>query len=251
MLHAWAEFNGKEIPSELELSVEESHHLVGVRRVREGDRVEVLAGHGVVLQCKVGSVRKKRVHLQVLEHRDHPPRQPQITLGQAVLKGKAMDWLVQKATELGVARIQPLWTDHSEVRLDPDRAKERVRRWRQIALESCKQCGNPWLPEIRDPLPVEQWWEESASSPTPQPRLIAALAADARPLHAVVRDWAQPPGRLCYSIGPEGDFSQREYQVAKQTGWQSIHLGPLVLRAETAAIAVLAYSLLSTENHPA
>jgi 16S rRNA (uracil1498-N3)-methyltransferase len=144
-----------------------------------------------------------------------------------------MDLIVQKATELGVATIVPLVSDRTLVKLDEDSKK--VERWREIALESCKQCGNNWLPEIQSPQKAHDFL---ATLPQYDLKLIASLQPGAKPLKKILGDSAKPSSILIL-IGPEGDFTPAEISLAKSAGCLPLSLGPLVLRAETAAIYTL------------
>ncbi len=160
-----------------------------------------------------------------------------ITLGQAIPK-KSMDLIVQKATELGVASIVPLASERTLVKLDDDSKK--MDRWREIALESCKQCGNNWLPEIQPPQKARAFLE---ALPKFDLKLIASLQPDAKPLKSILSSTSPLQSSnsptLLILIGPEGDFTPAELNLAKSAGCLPLSLGPLVLRAETAAIYTL------------
>src|ERR1043166_8109493 len=142
----------------LVLSGREAHHAVGVLRLRRGERVTVLNGVGGELICNVEQVDRRQVTLGVLERRTVPPLPFQVTLLQALPKGKAFESIIQKATELGVFRLVPLRSER--VVAAPAGAKEtaeKIEKWRLIAVEAIKQCGSAWLPRIEPPLTPEQF----------------------------------------------------------------------------------------------
>ena len=217
------------------LDRDESHHLVSVRRARVGDAVQVLDGRGRKGRGVVVAADPRRTLLRVSNvevlARDTAP----LWLAQAIPLGKTMDVIVQKCAELGVARIIPLLTRFSEVRLDGERAEKKAERWRMAAIEAVKQCGNPFIPDIDPPMPLDAM----LAAGLPPLRLVCSLEAGALPLsHALRRGDAA--GGVLLAIGPEGDFSGEEYARMRQADFIPVTLGPLVLRADTAAIAALA-----------
>jgi 16S rRNA (uracil1498-N3)-methyltransferase len=227
------------------LSAAEAHHALHVLRLKVGDTLNVFDGRGHEAQARIAETAEDTVRLKVLTHSSTPALPVRITLAQAIPK-KSMDLIVQKATELGVAVIVPLASERTLVKLDDDSKK--MDRWREIALESCKQCGNNWLPEIQPPQKAHGFL---GSLPKYDLKLIASLQPDAQPLKAILSGTPTPghtgnPSVLIL-IGPEGDFTPAELNLAKSAGCLPLSLGPLVLRAETAAIYAL--SILHHELH--
>jgi 16S rRNA (uracil1498-N3)-methyltransferase len=216
--------------SRIELDEDESRHAAQVLRARVGEGFEVLDGAGHIFKCEVESIQKKSVALSVLERTTTAYKPTDITLFQAVPKGKVMDWIVQKATELGVARIVPVITERTIVEIDADSAK--VEKWRAIAIESIKQCGAPFLPKVDAPLPFAAAMKQLGGL-----ALVAALHTSAGEMHEFFGKDARP---VQLWIGPEGDFTPTELQQLVAAGAQPITLGPLVLRCDTAAISALA-----------
>ncbi|MCL4179136.1 MAG: RNA methyltransferase, partial [Verrucomicrobia bacterium] len=166
---------------------------------------------------------------------------------QAVLKGRAMEWLVQKATELGVARIVPITAERTVSQLDSGGAVGRREKWRAIAVEGIKQCGSVWLPEIALPMTVSEHLERRERSDLV---LVASLQPDARHPRRCLESFVSARGRFPESvsvwIGPEGDFTRVELGRIVETGAWPVTLGRSVLRSETAAlylISVLQYEL--------
>jgi len=209
------------------LSAEEAHHAMHVLRTKVGDTVNVFDGRGHEAQCRFGDAGK----LTVLQQSSTPALPCRITLAQAIPK-KNMDLIVQKATELGVASIVPLISERTIVQLDEDSKK--VERWRELALEACKQSGNNWLPEIQAPQKARAFLDAPGEFDL---KLIGSLQPGAKLLKNILRN--NRPASVLILIGPEGDFTPAELAAAKSAGCLPLSLGPLVLRADTAALYAL------------
>jgi 16S rRNA (uracil1498-N3)-methyltransferase len=214
------------------LTGDEARHLSQVLRIKPGETVTVFDGLGRRAEAEVLTVSRDRVLLKIRDFQTPPAPLPAITLAQAIPKGKNMDLIVQKAVELGIARIQPLVTKNTIVH--PGEGKSD--KWRRTALEACKQCGQDTLPQIADPLPFGRW----IASPDELPglRLIASLAPGAKPLRETLR---AHPGTTAATllVGPEGDFTAEETQQALDAGFLPVSLGDIVLRVETATFYCL------------
>jgi 16S rRNA (uracil1498-N3)-methyltransferase len=234
MLRAWLETPLRAGQSTVTLSPAESAHLVRSLRGRRGDSVVLLDGAGLVAEGRLASADGAAAVVELLKVSRAPLPSPVIVLAQAMPKGGTMDDLVRSAAEAGAAGIHPLMSGRSEVRLDPDRAEAKVARWRQQAVEACKQCGNPWLAEVSVPRSFRAWCD---ALPPPVPgevRLTASLEIDAEPVAGV--DLAAA-ARVTWLVGPEGDLTPEEYAAARHAGFRPVSLGPNVLRAENAALA--------------
>ena len=164
-------------------------------------------------------------------------------------KAKAMDYIVQKATELGASRVVPILSERTIVHLDGEEAADKAEKWQQIAIESIKQCGSPWLTKIETPVTLKTFLARREEFDLP---LIASLQEDSRHPREFIQNFRDDHKRLpvtgCVWIGPEGDFSPAEMNIIKSEGALPITLGRLVLRSDTAAIyslAVLNYELQS------
>jgi 16S rRNA (uracil1498-N3)-methyltransferase len=224
----------------LTLTGSEAHHAIRVLRIRDGERVSVLDGAGQELHCEVAERTSKTVSLNVIERRSLPPLPCAVTLVQAIPKGKIIESIIQKATELGAARIVPVLTERAVTHLDSESAEAKAEKWQQVAIEAVKQCGNPWLPKVEVPLSLERFLSG-------QERFDLALVACLESGTRHPRDWfnkflaqyASPPKTLGLFVGPEGDFTPAEYAAIKTGGGLPITLGPLVLRVETAAMYCL------------
>ncbi len=232
---------------ELSLSAREAHHALDVLRVSPGERLVVLDGVGTELLCEVREARREAVRLVVVQRQASPPLPCPITLLQALPKGRLMEAIVEKATELGVSRIVPVLSERTVVQFDGKSAAVRTEKWRQTAIEAIKQCGNPWLPQIEVPATPKELLARRESCELP---LVASLQGDRRHPREHFRRFATEHGRLprsvCVWVGPEGDYTPAELNAIKGAGALPISLGPLILRSETAAIyclSVLNYEL--------
>ncbi len=213
------------------LSAEEAHHCLHVTRHKIGDTIGVFDGRGHEAQCQITGAAKDTVSLKILSRATSAPLRCRLLLAQAVPK-KNMDLIVQKATELGVAEIHPLLSERTVVE-----ASGKPDRWRAIALESCKQCGHNWLPTIHPPAKAAAFL---TALPPADLKFICSLQPDAKPLKSYLGTLAfRNSGTVLILIGPEGDFTPAELALAKSAGCLPLSLGPLVLRAETAAIYTL------------
>ena len=213
------------------LEGDEAKHLSQVLRIQPGAVVTVFDGLGNHAQARVLSVYKQRVDLMLELAESAPTSLPDITLVQAIPKGKNMDWIVQKAVELGVSRIQPLVTRHTIVSPGGDKAE----KWRRTALEACKQCGQFTIPIIEDPLPFAEWL---ANRPSADLDVIASLADNPRNFRETLQLLPDLES-ITLAIGPEGDFSPEEMTAALAAGFVPVTLGDLVLRVETATMFCL------------
>ncbi|MEX0323479.1 MAG: 16S rRNA (uracil(1498)-N(3))-methyltransferase [Puniceicoccaceae bacterium] len=216
------------------LDKEEVHHLVRVRRVRIGEAVEILNGRGAIARCEVDQLSKNVVSFKIMEMRHVLEPRLRRHLLVALPKGKAFATLLHKAVELGVDEITPLLSDNAEV--EAGKASDKLERWRSILVEALKQSGNPRLPVLNPPTGIQDALGSSLGSTQ---RICAALQPDARPLWDLLEDPLLPNGAVDVYVGPEGDFSDREYGMLRESGCHFVTLGPLVLKVETAASLIM------------
>lgn len=215
------------------LSDEEIHHLVRVRRVRVGESIQLLNGRGNVGRARVVDVDPDNftIDLDAVNVVDAP--NPRISLHVGLPKGKVFPSILHRAVELGVSEVVPVLTDHSEV--SAERGQSKQDRWRSVLIEALKQSGNPYLPELASPMTFEQALDYSAESS----RLVLGLVPDAVPIKSLVPSVRQGASTVSLFVGPEGDFSEKEYALLRECGSQMASLGPLVLKVETAAVVAL------------
>jgi 16S rRNA (uracil1498-N3)-methyltransferase len=232
--------------STLTLSGQEAYHGLHVLRLRQGERVSVLDGAGGEYLCEARKLGRDSIELAVVQKNSIPPLPYQITLVQAIPKGKIIESIIQKATELGAARIVPLVSERVVSHLDEESTHDKTAKWRVVAVEAIKQCGSPWLPQIEAPMTPKAFLARAEKFDLP---LIASLQPDSRHPRSFFKQFHDERGRLpqsvCVWVGPEGDFTPAEMSAARTAGALPITLGRLVLRSETAAIYCL--SILNYE----
>ncbi len=220
----------------------EIHHVQDVLRLGLGDEVVCFDGQGSEYTGVILRVAADRIDVKILARRQESAGAVAVWLMVGIPKGARFEWLLQKATELGVSRVSPLLTERTVVRLDDERGRGKRERWQRIAQEAAKQCGRASLPQIDAPQPFDAVLPSIAASSLV---LIPTLEVTAIPLHELL---AQPlrgarearPREVVVLIGPEGDFSRDEVALAQAHGARPVSLGPLTLRSETAAIAMVA-----------
>ncbi len=232
-------------PPSLVLKGDEARHAVKVLRLREGDKCTVFDGEGRAVVASISAIlSQQEIVLEIVEECPAHSPLPEITLCQSVPKGGNMDLIIQKAVELGAARIIPLITEHTVVRIAPAEAEAKRAKWERTALEACKQCGRNTLPVIEQPQAFHEWLN---CFTLPGTAVIASLAPGARPIREELEQARKNGSRsAALLVGPEGDFSEIETAAALAKGFAPVTLGPIVLRVETATffgLAALRYSL--------
>ena len=236
-------------PTELRLSAEESHHLIAVNRAGVGATVIAFDGRGREWECQLIGGSKSAAALRVVSVRQAAPLAYELTLGQALPKGPLFDAIVRKATELGARRIVPLSSDRSQVHLEGDRQDKKIEKWQTAAIEAAKQCGNPFVPDV---MPIASAKAFIKAADDFDLKLVASLEPDAGALQDLLKKYRSEggasPKRVLWLIGPEGDFSPEELNLAKDHGFAPITLGPLVLRCETAAVYAMSVTYYELQN---
>ena len=218
---------------EFALSDSACAHLLRVLRLGVGDRFVAFNGDGHDYEAELVEAGKRGGRARVLARREVDRESPlAITLAQGIARGEKMDLILQKATELGVARIAPVVTERTEVRLDAERADKRAAHWRGVLASACEQSGRARLPELLPPRALGDFLaaESGARRLVLDPGAGATLAQ----LHLA------PGESLCLLVGPEGGLSERDLAAARAAGFTGLRLGPRILRTETAALAAIA-----------
>lgn len=215
----------------IELEAGPAHYIARVLRMRVGDQLILFNGCGGQYRATIEAVDKKSVvvatgEFEALERESNL----QLHLGIAMSRGERMDWVIQKATELGISAISPLLSERTEVKLKGDRQDKKLKHWQQIATSACEQCGRNRVPLVHPPQALEQW--------------LAAVQADVKLVLHHRAGTATPPATsprsIALLVGPEGGLSASEITAAELAGFNPLQLGPRVLRTETAPLAAIA-----------
>jgi len=214
-----------------ELPADAAHHALRVLRLRLNDPVQIFDGDGHACDASIAEISGKHVHVNIFHACKAQVLSPlHIILAQAMCSSDKMDWVVQKATELGAAEVQPVQTQRSVAKLSSERVEKRTEHWRGVVVAACEQSGRNDLMQVHAPVDFSHWLASQRNTPGSK---YILLPDGAVALHA--QDTPQNP--LTLLIGPEGGFSADEALMAKQAGFIPVLLGPRVLRTETAAIA--------------
>src|SRR5690242_12892495 len=211
-------------------------HLMKVLRLRPGDFVTVFDNSGWEHEAIIETLTSERGELKIVEsHATHCDPSLPITLAVGLTKGEKLDWVIEKATELGVTTIVPFSSNYTVPKLDKDKIHKRAERWRKIAVSAAKQCGRSRIPEVRSLCSFENFLSE----PWPETlKLIFWENESEQSLRELFQKCRETKSVLL-AIGPEGGFSKSEVELANTRGFQSVHMGRRILRAETAALAAL------------
>ena len=227
------------------LDVATSHHLQHVLRYRVGDPVLVSDEKEWEYVTRLGETLGNQLTLLIDEKRPLQTPSSQIVLVQGICKGEKMDWIIQKATELGVSAIIPLETERTIVRLEENKESKRRERWQKIALEAAKQSGADKVPEILPVLKIKLLPDMLRS--TPGKHLFLWEEEEQKGLRSGLRELTvESLERVTVIIGPEGGFTPQEAEKIIASGGMPLHMGRRILRAETAALAALAIVMYET-----
>ena len=216
---------------------QELTHLMKVLRLRAGDFVTVFDNTGWEHEAIIETLTSERGELKIVE--SHPSdREPSIPINLAVglTKGEKLDWVIEKATELGVTTIIPFSSNYTVPKLDGDKIQKRSERWRKIAVSAAKQCGRSRIPEVRSLCSFENFVRES----WPETLKLIFWENETDGSLREMFEKCRETKSVLVAVGPEGGFTRGEVELANAQGFQSVHMGRRILRAETAAIAALA-----------
>jgi 16S rRNA (uracil1498-N3)-methyltransferase len=222
-------------PGNLPLPRDAARHALQVLRLRAGDPVILFNGDGRQYRARLLEADPRAASVRV-EAAEAPVRESRLraTLVQALARGEKMDWIIQKATELGAARILPVTSERSEVRLDGTRGKKRLDHWLAIAIAACEQCGRNVVPGIAAPESLEACLAAHPLA-TGEARWMLHPGGTTR-----LRDTVSTATDVMLAVGPEGGFSANDLAVLRDAGFHALALGPRVLRTETAGLAAMA-----------
>ena len=214
-----------------ELPPEAAHHAHRVLRLRVNDHVQIFDGAGQACNAVIHAISGKHVNINITQACPQPIKPPlHIILAQAMTSSEKMDWIIQKATELGASEIQLVQTQRSVAKLSSERIEKRTEHWRGVVIAACEQSGRNELMQVHAPLDFSLWLSNTRNLPGSK---FILLPDGAVALHAQ----AQPLNPVTLLIGPEGGFTADEEILAKQIGFIPVLLGSRVLRTETAALA--------------
>lgn len=220
--------------SELEIDAQRTHYLSRVLRLRVGDTIVIFNGTGAQFSASITALQRSRGRLVVHDALAAATESGfKLHLAQGISRGERMDFVVQKATELGVKRITPLLTEHGVVKLAAERAEKRRQHWRQVATSACEQSGRLRLPLVDAPVRLDTWLTDKAQRADIDILLKPGATESLASIDV-------PGTKVCLLVGPEGGFSNAEYEMMEAVGFRAVSFGPRVLRTETAAIAALA-----------
>ena len=223
-------FNGQSV----QLSLDETRHLRDVLRLHKGDEVRVFDGEGREFRCTIEMIGKQAADLALIDEvAPSSPESPlELTLAAGLLKGEKLDLVIQKSVELGVSRLQPLFTKRCDVKANIKDSK--TDRWRKIALEASKQTGRAKLMTIETPIEFTNFLEGFDVSNSGESRILFS-ERDGKSFSEVKEN-----KKITAIVGPEGGWEDSELEAARNRGFTLVTLGGRVLRAETAAISIAA-----------
>lgn len=210
-----------------------AHHLQ-VLRIKEGETVTLFNGEGGEYTATISNIAKKSANVTINSHlaREAEPPFP-ITLAQALPEGTKMDWILEKATELGATHLQPLQAQRCVVKLNNERAEKKQAHWQAILVSASEQCGRNRIPQLHATLPFDKWISQASG----EPRILLSPRATQS-----LSQWhkTRTPGPVTIMVGPEGGFSPEEEALAEKNGALLLSMGDRILRTETAGLATLA-----------
>ncbi len=215
------------------LDEQAAHHVRQVLRLAEGAALKVFDGNGPEYHASLIGAGRGRVSVRIGDACAAPAGPSlEITLAQGIARGDRMDLILQKAVELGVRTIQPLWMERCQGRVTGERLDRRMRHWRKVIISACEQCGRSTLPELAEPAAFAAWLDTGRKAAT----RIVLQPGTGSALHTL-----DPTGNTVeLLVGPEGGITDAEHADARRAGFTAVALGPRILRTETAAIAALA-----------
>ncbi|WP_158783914.1 16S rRNA (uracil(1498)-N(3))-methyltransferase [Pantoea sp. BAV 3049] len=219
------------VGSEVALSEDAANHVGRVLRMSAGQPLELFDGSNLTFAAEIVQADKKNVRVTITESRNDSRESPlYLHLGQVMSRGEKMEFTIQKAVELGVNTITPLFSERCGVKLDADRLAKKIQQWQKIVIAACEQCGRNSVPEVREAMTLEAWSAEEESG--------LKLNLHPRASHSI-NTLPQPVNRVRLLIGPEGGLSAEEISMTARYGFTDILLGPRVLRTETTALTAI------------
>jgi len=218
----------------VELGAQTHIHATKVLRLKVGNHFALFNGDGFDYVVKVIEVSKHKTTVEIINKYEVNHESPlKITLAQGLAAGDKMDWIIQKAVELGVHSIQPLLTERSIIKLDRERADKKLEHWKTVAISACEQTGRSAIPDILSPLHFNQWLSKETLK-TDHLKLILTPSKAKN-----INDLDKPSGSIVFIVGPEGGLSEKEMALALNQSFIPVNFGQRILRTETASIVAL------------
>ena len=217
----------------IELEVGAARHLTSALRMTSGQLITLFNGQGGEYVAELVEAKKGKATVRITEF-DKTDRESSLSVHLAIgiSRGERMDWIVQKATELGVSEITPLFSERTEVKLNGERLEKKLRHWQQVSISACEQCQRNLVPSINPALTLDQWLSQDTGN-AEQLKLVLHHRSD----KSLAQH--QPPKSACLLVGPEGGLSDNEISRAMDNGFAALTLGPRVMRTETAPLAAI------------
>jgi 16S rRNA (uracil1498-N3)-methyltransferase len=223
-----------ELKHVVELIAQTHIHATKVLRLKVGDQFALFNGDGYDYVAKVIELSKHKTSVEIIDRYTVNHESPlKITLAQGLAAGDKMDWIIQKAVELGIQSIQPLLTERSIIKLDRERADKKLEHWRTVAISACEQTGRSIIPDILSPIHLVQWLSN-------QNQIANSLKLILTPAKAQnINHLEKPSSPVVFMVGPEGGFSEKEMNLALSSSFVPVNFGKRVLRTETASVVAL------------
>jgi 16S rRNA (uracil1498-N3)-methyltransferase len=223
-----------ELKHVVELGAQTHIHATKVLRLKVGDQFALFNGDGFDYVARIIELSKHKTSVEIIDRYEVNHESPlKITLAQGLAAGDKMDWIIQKAVELGIQSIQPLLTERSIVKLDRERADKKIEHWKTVAISACEQTGRSIIPDISSPTHLTQWL--SNQNQTTDSLKLILTPAKAQNLNHLEK----PSSPVVFIVGPEGGFSEKEMDLALRSGFVPVNFGKRILRTETASIVAL------------
>jgi 16S rRNA (uracil1498-N3)-methyltransferase len=223
-----------ELKHVVELIAQTHIHATKVLRLKVGDQFALFNGDGYDYVAKVIELSKHKTSVEIIDRYEVNHESPlKITLAQGLAAGDKMDWIIQKAVELGIQSIQPLLTERSIIKLDRERADKKLEHWRTVAISACEQTGRSIIPDILSPIHLVQWL--SNQNQTANSLKLILTPAKAQNINHLEK----PSSPVVFMVGPEGGFSEKEMNLALSSSFVPVNFGKRVLRTETASVVAL------------
>ena len=232
--HRFYHSENLELKHVVELIAQTHIHATKVLRLKVGDQFALFNGDGYDYVAKVIELSKHKTSVEIIDRYEVNHESPlKITLAQGLAAGDKMDWIIQKAVELGIQSIQPLLTERSIIKLDRERADKKLEHWRTVAISACEQTGRSIIPDILSPIHLVQWLSN-------QNQIANSLKLILTPAKAQnINHLEKPSSPVVFMVGPEGGFSEKEMNLALSSSFVPVNFGKRVLRTETASVVAL------------